>query len=455
MKKRKVLKGILIAVLAVVVLLIGADVFYSYVPLYKNDVGPRGLFEELPSENDVDKAKFNGAEYIKSAQNDLLNDYIDFSNENILSHGFLTCREPQSVERIYYKEKYSIGQKRSDDRYGYRAIGDILISANVTDLFGWYRFDNPVYVRSDIKKMEFKPENIKSVSFCSGSLGEEDLYDSVKHFERSVEVLSGNISKYELKVLKTYTDSDFITDFVETAIHAGMFKEAYNKIKNDVDGNVTAIRLEFKDESFPFSLVLNSETISPTESVDERGNLYYAEHGADLDKLDVCEKDIEDFGKAAFPKQAQANGVYNLKKSDIEKISGKLYTRAEYDGGYYCALRLKGQMRYLFFFFNLNDELVDSIYYCDEKWSQHFDALALNESTLNDVKAFAPGIALQNNCAESDSYVPLVDGRMCHVTFDSKTQIVKNIEYFDSCATENLTRYDKRDLCIIQDVTVL
>ncbi|MGN1479630.1 MAG: hypothetical protein ACI4XH_07675 [Acutalibacteraceae bacterium] len=37
MKKRKVLKGILIAVLAVVVLLIGVDAFYSYVPLYKND----------------------------------------------------------------------------------------------------------------------------------------------------------------------------------------------------------------------------------------------------------------------------------------------------------------------------------------------------------------------------------------------------------------------------------
>ncbi|MGN1479629.1 MAG: hypothetical protein ACI4XH_07670 [Acutalibacteraceae bacterium] len=413
------------------------------------------MFESLPSENGVNKAKFNGAEYTKSSQDKLVYDYIDFSDEYLMSHGFLTCREPQSVERIYYKEKYSIAQKRSDDRYGYRAIGDILISDYVTDLFGWYRFNNPVYVRSDIKKMEFKPENVKSVSFCSGSLGEEDLYDSVKSFETSVEILSGNIGEDELEILKTYTDSDFVTDFVQTAIHAGLFKEAYNKIKDDIDGNITAIRLEFKDESFPFSLVFSREAISPTVSIDERRNLYYAEHGADLDKLDVCDKDIEDFGKAAFPKQAQKNGVYNLKKSDVEKISGKLYTRSEYDGGYYCVLRLKGQNRYLFFFFNQNNELVDSIYYCDEKWGEHFDALALNESTLNDVKAFAPDIALQNNGAESDGYVPLVDGRMCHVTFDSKTQIVKNIEYFDSCATENLTRYDKRDLCIIQDVTVL
>ena len=454
MKKRKIGKKILTAFLIILAVLIGAGAFYCYAPIIKNDVGDSGLIEKSTDENNLSIIRYNGSEYISVSQNYFVESYVDFGFREILSACFLISREPQRVERLYYEEWYSLAQKHDDDKGGYCAIGDILIGDNVVGRMKSNSFQNAFAARSDIKIMEFKPENIKSVSLCSGSLGERDIEFSAESFDTAVKNLSGDFSEDELKILKTYTDDSFISDFVATLNYSGTLKELYDKIKGDIDGEITAARVEFKDESYPFSLIFNCDAINPMLSIDINWNSVYPEHGADLNKLDVCDKDIEDFGKAAFPKQAQANGEYNLKKSDIEKISGKLYTRAEYDGGYYCALRLKGQMRYLFFFFNLNDELIDSIYYCDEKWSQQFDALALNESTLNDVKAFAPDISLQNNGAESDSYVPLVDGRMCHVTFDTKTQIVKNVEYFDSCASENLTRYDKRDLCIIQDVTV-
>ena len=450
MKKRKIGKKILTAFLIILAVLIGAGAFYCYAPIIKNDVGDSGLIEKSTDENNLSIIRYNGSEYISVSQNYFVESYVDFGFREILSACFLISREPQRVERLYYEEWYSLAQKHDDDKGGYCAIGDILIGDNVVGRMKSNSFQNAFAARSDIKIMEFKPENIKSVSLCSGSLGERDIEFSAESFDTAVKNLSGDFSEDELKILKTYTDDSFISDFVATLNYSGTLKELYDKIKGDIDGEITAARVEFKDESYPFSLIFNCDAINPMLSIDTNWNSVYPEHGADLNKLDVCDKDIEDFGKAAFPKQAQANGEYNLKKSDIEKISGKLYTRSEYDSGYYCVLRFNGDdSRYLFLFFNQNDDLIDTLYY--NKWVGDYqleDLIPPTQSTLKDVKEFLPDIALQNNGAQLDSYIALNNKKLCHITFDSKTQSIKSFEYLDSFAAANLSEHDKESLSL-------
>lgn len=450
MKKRKIGKKILTAFLIILAVLIGAGAFYCYAPIIKNDVGDSGLIEKSTDENNLSIIRYNGSEYISVSQNYFVESYVDFGFREILSACFLISREPQRVERLYYEEWYSLAQKHDDDKGGYCAIGDILIGDNVVGRMKSNSFQNAFAARSDIKIMEFKPENIKSVSLCSGSLGERDIEFSAESFDTAVKNLSGDFSEDELKILKTYTDDSFISDFVATLNYSGTLKELYDKIKGDIDGEITAARVEFKDESYPFSLIFNCDAINPMLSIDINWNSVYPEHGADLNKLDVCDKDIEDFGKAAFPKQAQANGEYNLKKSDIEKISGKLYTRSEYDSGYYCVLRFNGDdSRYLFLFFNQNDDLIDTLYY--NKWVGDYqleDLIPPTQSTLKEVKEFLPEIALQNNGAQLDSYILLNNKKLCHITFDSKTQSIKSFEYLDSFAAANLSEHDKESLSL-------
>ena len=450
MKKRKIGKKILTAFLIILAVLIGAGAFYCYAPIIKNDVGDSGLIEKSTDENNLSIIRYNGSEYISVSQNYFVESYVDFGFREILSACFLISREPQRVERLYYEEWYSLAQKHDDDKGGYCAIGDILTGDNVVGRMKSNSFQNAFAARSDIKIMEFKPENIKSVSLCSGSLGERDIEFSAESFDTAVKNLSGDFSEDELKILKTYTDDSFISDFVATLNYSGTLKELYDKIKGDIDGEITAARVEFKDESYPFSLIFNCDAINPMLSIDINWNSVYPEHGADLNKLDVCDKDIEDFGKAAFPKQAQANGEYNLKKSDIEKISGKLYTRSEYDSGYYCVLRFNGDdSRYLFLFFNQNDDLIDTLYY--NKWVGDYqleDLIPPTQSTLKEVKEFLPEIALQNNGAQLDSYILLNNKKLCHITFDSKTQSIKSFEYLDSFAAANLSEHDKESLSL-------
>ena len=450
MKKRKIGKKILTAFLIILAVLIGIGAFYCYAPVIKNDVGDGGLIEKSTDENNLSIIRYNGSEYISVSQNYFVESYVDFGFREILSACFLISREPQRVERLYYEEWYSLAQKHDDDKGGYCAIGDILIGDNVVGRMKSNSFQNAFAARSDIKIMEFKPENIKSVSLCSGSLGERDIEFSAESFDTAVKNLSGDFSEDELKILKTYTDDSFISDFVATLNYSGTLKELYDKIKGDIDGEITAARVEFKDESYPFSLIFNCDAINPMLSIDINWNSVYPEHGADLNKLDVCDKDIEDFGKAAFPKQAQANGEYKLKKSDIEKISGKLYTRSEYDSGYYCVLRFNGDdSRYLFLFFNQNDDLIDTLYY--NKWVGDYqleDLIPPTQSTLKEVKEFLPEIALQNNGAQLDSYILLNNKKLCHITFDSKTQSIKSFEYLDSFAAANLSEHDKESLSL-------
>ncbi|MGN1479631.1 MAG: hypothetical protein ACI4XH_07680, partial [Acutalibacteraceae bacterium] len=98
-----------------------------------------------------------------------------------------------------------------------------------------------------------------------------------------------------------------------------------------------------------------------------------------------------------------------------------------------------------------NDDLIDTLYYNKCVWDYQLeDLIPPTQSTLKDVKEFLPDIALQNNGAKLDSYIALNNKKLCHITFDSKTQSIKSVEYLDSFAAAHLSSFDKTGLSFLQ-----
>ena len=124
---------------------------------------------------------------------------------------------------------------------------------------------DPVYYNIDINVPEIVAENIKEISLCEGTyhyywykptddVGTiHDVVQSLYSEEVNKEV---KYKECDVKVVESHSDLEYIENFVENIKNSAKIlnQDGYNTM--DFEGQKVMYRIEFKDEGFPFYLIV-------------------------------------------------------------------------------------------------------------------------------------------------------------------------------------------------------
>lgn len=242
--------------LSVFCFLLSFYVFYSYVPIIKNDVKNDELLLNYTVHDS--ECEYAGNRYVEISFR--LEDYyraFNYSKRDwMFQDCFLKVKEKMESQEVFSKRYYTL--RECDSIYHNFAIGDSLL-LTTCDAEDWTSvLDEDIYLNIENRMPEFSVQNIKSIKIYSFG-----VYD---HFYSGVEALlydarTQYLSERNLDLLDSKTEEEFIASFLNEFKSEGNLIKLREKLNKEYQKTSISFGIEFKDKAFPFEILLTEKTI--------------------------------------------------------------------------------------------------------------------------------------------------------------------------------------------------